>query len=429
MASLVKFGWWVGLLGALIAFFPCPAAATDDTETDWEFGGYGKFRYIHTRVPGDSIFHAGSGSSLEDYSFETRLKASARRGDWDFSTDAQVIGVHSETLLASRQLPLAIFPRAGIINDDRRWFNLSHVFTNEGTNAALVRLDRLSVGYSGERAVVRFGRQAISWGNGLLYTPMDIFNPFDPTLVDKEYKSGDDMLYGQYLFTDGSDMQAVAMVRRNPVSGEVESDQSSVAIKYNGLSGGFEYDLLLSRHYADFIFGLGGSADIGGVLWRGDLLLTETDRQNVVTGVGGASYSWVSGSHNWTAALEYYFNGFGQSGGDYSTPGLAGNPNLLRRLARGEVFNLGRHYFGLATRVEVTPLLNLSPNLFVNLTDPSALAQLVLSYDWKQDWQVLAAVNVPLGPKGGEFGGIEAPQTGLYIATGASLFAQLAWYF
>ena len=71
----------------------------------------------------------------------------------------------------------------------------------------------------------------------------------------------------------------------------------------------------------------------------------------------------------------------------------------------------------------------LTPNIFINLTDPSALAQLVLSYDWKQDLQVLGALNFPIGPNGSEYGGIDTEQPGLYLSTGPSLFAQLAWYF
>jgi len=42
---------------------------------------------------------------------------------------------------------------------------------------------------------------------------------------------------------------------------------------------------------------------------------------------------------------------------------------------------------------------------------------------------VLGAVNFPIGPNGSEYGGTESTQPGLYISTGPSLFAQLAWYF
>jgi len=405
------------------------AAEQGSPETDWTFGGHSKFQTIHTHIPGDSVLQAINGDSLQDFNLEVRLQAAARRDRWGFKTDFQFITVHSDTLSASDDLPLLLFPGADIINDDRRWFNLTHVFHNEGKNATLVRLDRLNLGYTGDKTVIRFGRQAISWGNGLLYTPMDIFNPFDPATVDKEFKSGDDMLYGQYLLDDGSDIQTVAVVRRDLTSGDVESDQSSLAVKYHGFISGYEYDLLLAEHYDDLVLGLGGSADIAGAVWRSDLVWTDTDTGSVLTAVAGASYSWVTGQRNWTGVLEYYYNGYGQAGGDYSAEGLVENPALLQRLARGEVFNLGRHYLGASATVEFTPLLILGPNLFVNLTDPSALAQLVMTYDWKQDLQILAALNLPIGSKGSEYGGIEAQQPGQYVSTGPSLFAQLAWYF
>ena len=397
--------------------------------TDWNFGGHAKYQYIHTLVPDNSVLQGISGDSLQDHNFEARLKISVSRQRFDFVAHAQLIGVHSDSLSGFRELPGLITPGADVINDDRRWFNLTHEMSNKNKSASLVRLDRFSVGYTGDKTVVRFGRQAISWGNGLLFTPMDILNPFDPTAVDKEYKSGDDMFYAQYLLDSGNDLQVVAVVRRNPVSGDVEQNQSSLAMKYHGFWGDHEYDLLAAEHYGDFTLGLGASTDFGGAVWRGDLVWNNTDSGSIFSVVGGISYSGVAGGHNWTGFMEYYYNGFGQTNGDYSPAALASNPELLIRLARGEVFNLGRHYLGTSVSFEMTPLLMLTPNIFINLTDPSALAQLVLSYDWKQDLQVLGALNFPIGPNGSEYGGIDTAQPGLYLSTGPSLFAQLAWYF
>jgi len=408
---------------------PVKASGESGKTNLWSFGGHTKYQYIHTHIPEDSVLQDISGDSLQDHNLEVRLKATARRNHWDFNTHLQFITVHSDTLSGFRDLPLPVFPGAGIINDDRRWFDLTHEIKNEGKNATLLRLDRISVAYTGDKTVLRFGRQAISWGNGLLFTPMDIFNPFDPTAVDKEYKSGDDMLYGQYLLNNGNDMQVVAVVRRDLLSGDVEQDESSLALKYHGFLGGNEYDLLVSEHYGQRVLGLGASTDLGGAIWRGDLVWTDTDSDSIISVVGGVSYSGVAAGHNWTGLLEYYYNGFGQADGDYSAGGLAANPELLHRLARGELFNLGRHYLGGSLMLEVSPLLNFTPNIFVNLTDPSALAQVVLSYDWKQDIQLLAALNVPIGPGGSEYGGIVAQQPGTYLSTGPSLFAQLAWYF
>ena len=419
------------LVLVLIYQFNSTARASDQAGdvTDWTFGGHTKYQYIHTRIPDNSVLGSIAGDNLQDHNLEIRLKISARRERLDFNTHAQFIAIHSDTLSGFRELPGRLYPGADVTNDDRRWFNLTHEINNKNKNASLLRLDRFSIGYTGDKTVLRFGRQAISWGNGLLFTPMDILNPFDPTAVDKEYKSGDDMLYGQYLLDNGSDLQVVGVVRRNPVSGDVEQDQSSLAIKYHGFWDENEYDLLAAEHYGDFTLGLGASTDFGGAVWRGDLVWNNTDSGSVFSVVGGVSYSGVAGGHNWTGFMEYYYNGFGQTNGDYSPDALASNPELLKRLARGEVFNLGRHYLGTSVSFEMTPLLMLTPNIFINLTDPSALAQLVLSYDWKQDLQVLGALNFPIGPNGSEYGGIDTAQPGLYLSTGPSLFAQLAWYF
>ncbi len=420
----------LALVFSAVLTAPVNASGQDGKPTLWSFGGHSKYQYIHTRIPEDSVLQGISGDSLEDHNLEVRLKIAARRDRWDFDTHVQFITVHSDTLSGFRDLPVPVFfSGANIINDDRRWFNLTHEVKNEGKNATLLRLDRISVAYTGDKTVIRFGRQAISWGNGLLFTPMDIFNPFDPTAVDKEYKSGDDMLYGQYLLDNGNDLQVVAVVRRDPASGDVEQDESSLALKYHGFLAGNEYDLLLSEHYGQRVLGLGASTDLGGAVWRGDLVWTDTEAGSITSAVGGVSYAGVAAGHNWTGFLEYYYNGFGQADGDYSTEGLAANPELLHRLARGELFNLGRHYLGASLMLEVTPLLNLTPNIFINLTDPSTLAQVVLSYDWKQNIQLLAALNIPIGPGGSEYGGIETEQPGLYLSTGPSLFAQLAWYF
>jgi len=405
------------------------SASGADSATQWTFGGHSKYQYIHTRVPDDSVLQSVFGDSFQDQNLEVRMKVSARRERWDFDTHVQFIAVHSDTLAGFSDLTQLIFPGTGVINDDRRLFNLTYEMSNKDKNASLLRFDRISVAYLGDKTVLRFGRQAISWGNGLLFTPMDIFNPFDPTAVDKEYKTGDDMLYGQYLLDNGNDVQTVAVVRRNPVSGDVEQDQSSLAAKYHGFWGSDEYDLLVAEHYGQRVLGLGASTDLGGTVWRGDLVWTDTDSGSIFSALGGVSFSGVTDGHNWTGFLEYFYNGFGQPDGKYSPADLAANPELLKRLSRGELFNLGRHYLGTSITIEMTPLLKFTPNIFINLTDPSALAQMVLAYDWKQDIQLLGALNVPIGPGGSEYGGIDSGHPGLYVSTGPSLFAQLAWYF
>lgn len=105
----------------------------------------------------------------------------------------------------------------------------------------------------------------------MFFSPMDIINPFDPATIDTEYKTGDDMLYFQYLLDNGSDIQSALVFRRYPATGNAESAESSYSVKYHGFAGKNEYDILLAQSYDEFSIGLGGNRSPGGAIWQTDL--------------------------------------------------------------------------------------------------------------------------------------------------------------
>ncbi len=404
------------------------AAAFADSNT-YEFGGHTKLRFIGTTFPSDSVFRSLAGSESLDLEGDLRLDFSAATGRWTAHADYQLIGLYGDRVEYTRELP----PAAGLFvprlpGDERRWFDLTKVMHDQGKSALLHRLDRLWAGYASEKTVIRLGRQAISWGNGLFYAPMDLVNPFDPAAIDTEYKAGDDMLYLQFLQDSGNDLQSALVVRRNPLDGEVESEQATAALKYHGLAGESEYDLLVAEHYDDLVLGLGGTRSLGGAVLRGDLVMTDADSDTYFQVVANWSYSWTWRDRNMSGALEYYFNGFGQAGGRYDPESLAGNSDLLSRLVRGETFTLGRHYLAGSVLVEMTPLWTITPTVLANVADPSALVQIVTSLSLSDNMTFLGSLNVPVGPNGSEFGGIDSGGDH-YLSTGPGVFAQLAWYF
>ncbi|MEY3007572.1 MAG: hypothetical protein RI942_1914, partial [Pseudomonadota bacterium] len=85
-------------------------------------------------------------------------------------------------------------------------------------------VDRLALSYRNSNNLLVAGRSVISWGNGLIFNPLDFFNPFSPVALDTEYKPGVDMLYWQHSTTAGNDWQLLG-VRKD--------GQTSSAIRYH----------------------------------------------------------------------------------------------------------------------------------------------------------------------------------------------------
>jgi hypothetical protein len=412
----------------LVLLLVSAAVLADDTAV--EAGGHTKLRLLADWFPGDSLFRDLAGSESVDVEADLRINLAADRGGWSLEAAYQLLALHGDRIDWSRGPGPSEAPVSQRLpGDERRLWDLTHTIRDEGRNALVHRLDRLTAGFASERIVLRFGRQALSWGNGLFYAPMDLVNPFDPAATDTEFKTGDDLFYGQYLRGNGDDVQLAYVFRRDPLSGDVDNDQATSAVKYHGFAGETEFDLLLAESYGDAVAGLGVVRSLGGAVWRGDVVVTDTDTDRAVQVVSNLSYSWVWGGRNVTGAIEYYYNGFGQRDGAYDPASLAGNPDLLQRVARRELYALGRHYLAGSLLVEVSPLWTLTPTLLANLGDPSGLIQLVTRYSLGDNTTFLGSLNLPAGRSGSEFGGIDAGVPGSYLSTGASLFAQIAWYF
>ena len=392
----------------------------------WLEGGHVKARGLLANYPGDSVFQEFAGDWAADQGAGLRLKFAGSHDRISLDAHYQVLAQFGDSLeFPGESQGLFFVPRA-VPEDDRRWWDLTDTISDNGDRAVVQRLDRLRLDYRGDKTVVRFGRQAVTWGNGLIYTPMDFFNPFDPAAVDTEYKLGDDMLYGQYLLDSGSDWQFVSVQRRDE-DGDVDASVSSTALKFHGFGLYREFDLLVAEHFDQTVLAAGGLMNLGEAVLRGDVTFTDARDGWETSLVANWSYSWVLAGHNVSAVAEYFYNGFGLRESDYGQ--LPQEQDLVQRLVRGELFTIGRHYLAGSLLVEVTPLLNLTPNLFFNGGDGSGLAQLVMQWDLSQNWQLLAALAAPFGSSGTEYGGLEAGVDDLSLEVGPSLFLQLGWYF
>ena len=286
------------------------------------------------------------------------------------------------------------------------------------------RIDRLMVGYTQDQWVFRVGRQAISWGNGFLFNPMDLFNPFSQTTIDKDYKSGEDMIYLQWLFDSGNDWQWVFIPRKSSENNDIDFDVSSAAFKYKYFMDFAEMDFLAARHYDENILGIGIIKSIKESMWRLDATITRLqDESLALMLVTNVDYSWIWLDHNMYSYVEYFYNSMGKN----SYQELL-DSTVLDRVQRSEIFTVGSQYVATGLSIETSPLTSLSPSLILNLNDNSMLIPVNFTYSWKQNTTVTLGGNFVIGKRDTEFGGFQIPG-GRYLSQGQSVYFQIANYF
>ena len=313
--------------------------------------------------------------------------------------------------------------------DETRFFNLTSVEGEEKAWVYYHRIDRMVASWEGDRATVRLGRQAISWGNGLLFNPADLLNPFAPTDVIRDYKIGTDMVLFQTFGGWMTDLQVVYVPRRDRETGDIETDQSSMAAKVRLEALTAEWEFLAARHYGETVTGAGVSGYLGGAAWRADALYTflrgEVDRSGYFTAVANLDYSWVHGEKNWYGLVEFYYNGLGAR----DPRDALEDPSLVERITRGELFTTGEWYATGQLRFEYHPLVNLYLSMIGNISDGSLLFQPRVTWDALQSLQVLIAADIPLGSDNTEYGGITDPVTQRTTSPPYRLYGVVTWYF
>jgi len=309
------------------------------------------------------------------------------------------------------------------------WLNLTDTFESHGSLGASQTIDRLAIGYSTPDWVVRVGRQALTWGSGLVFRPMDLFDPFSPSATDTEYKPGVDMLYVQRLFADGSDLQLIVAPRPEVKEGPLTADASSFALHYHLTLFGHQTTFLVARDHGDWVGGAGLNGALRGATWNLELVPTALKAGGVkLSGIANISDAVTLFGHNATVFAEYYRSGFGVAGGPFDLAQLPGP--LLDRLERGQVFALRRDELAGGVTLEANPLLTLSPTLILDADDGSAFALLAATYSLGNNLTLVAGAQAPIGRARTEFGGLPlSPTSPIRLAAPGQLYLQLRRYF
>ena len=289
-------------------------------------------------------------------------------------------------------------------------------------------LDRLSIAYTPEWGSVTLGRQAVTWGNGLLFNPMDIFSPFSPSAIDRDYKPGTDMVLFRTSPWDEGEIQLIYVPRRDLENGNPASDQSSWGGRLHLFGDTLETDLMAASHRRDTLVGAGITGYLGGTAWRMDGVYTWSGGKkdkNYLSLTANMDYSWIWFDKNLYGFMEGYWSGLGSR--DYTR--LYTDPDIRERSAAGDLYFMGRTYGAAHIQLELHPLLNIFATLILNLGDNSCLVQPRLVWTPRQNLELTLGANLYQGEDETEFGEKTIPGTGLTTAPGNNGYLWATFYF
>ena len=250
------------------------------------------------------------------------------------------------------------------------------------------RTDRLFLQTSFGNHTLRVGRQAISFGHGMVFNPMDLVQPFSIATIDNEYKAGIDAVRLDSYF--GMMGQVTGVIA---YAGSWDRDGLTAVLNAQGTIGLTDISVFAGSVRSDVVLGTGLVSSVGAVGLHSDVTLTlpETDEDPFVRVTTGALWRPFSSS---SVTMEYYYQSLGASDASGYLDFASSD-----RYARGELWVMGQHYATIGWGQELTALSMLNAAFIANLKDASMMVSPSLSVSVSDNVQMVAGGYVGVGER------------------------------
>ncbi|NVN90223.1 MAG: hypothetical protein HXX11_06425 [Desulfuromonadales bacterium] len=278
-------------------------------------------------------------------------------------------------------------------------------------------LDRVSLSYQTTKLNVTVGRQSVGWGRGAIFSAVDIFAPFSPLEINRQWRRGVDALRADIKISDTASVDMVT-------AWGPSWDRSCLGIRLRGFWGPVDAELLFAKRATDYMYGVTSSAAIGDFEAHGEFAAFQTP--------GDVPYSGLFGNRNWVPKavlgisnnftigsglkllLEYHYSGFG-AGDPTALPSLLATPAYSTRIGRGDTQILGRQAVALQAAYTFNERWSGSFEVLQSITDPSGVLLPSLSWDISENMTLQAVLFYGYGPS--PVAGVPRSQFGSIPAT------------
>ena len=312
------------------------------------------------------------------------------------------------------EAPYRVAPLEGEVADSTSTFAWRH------------ELDRALLAYHPPWGEVSVGRQAVGLGRGVIFSAVDVFSPFSPLEVDREWRRGVDAARCEYRLSPTTSAEVLG------VGGESWHD-SGVLARLRGYMGDIDGELIVGKRGEDAMLGGVTSAIVGGAEVHAELAGYDTPRpqpgggsfgydDTAVQAVLGSSYTFDI-RRGLTVLGEYHYSGFGARDIEEGQA-LLSDPHFQERFLRGDMQILGRHALALQLSYSFNPQWNGTLLFLGSPEDGSGVASPGVRWDITDSSSITATGFLPWG---------DGPSDGIlqseYGSRPASLFFQVSYYF
>jgi hypothetical protein len=288
-------------------------------------------------------------------------------------------------------------------------------------------IDRALVSLHPGWGEITVGRQAIGLGRGRLFSAVDMFAPFSPTEVDREWRRGVDAARAEYRLSDRSSVEGIGVFGTS-------WDESALLGRVRGFVGPVDGELMFGKRGEDLLAAVVSSAAVFGAAVHAETALFNVPEDQpdgglfgndrlVAKAVFGASYTFNVGN-GLTLLGEYHYSGFGIADAEDAIRLLAADETLQQRFLRGDTQTLLRHNLGLQASYPVNETITAAVLCLISAEDGSGLVTPSVVWDVRPNVTFLASAFAPWGP--GPSGGVLHSE---YGGTPWSLFLQMNVYF